>query len=341
MLKILEKIPEGLFDAKADALYRVLSGPTLIHLRGRREPALFVSVLLHGNETTGFEAVQSLLRKYRGRELPRALSIFFGNIQAARLGVRRLDSQVDYNRIWIAGTTPEHAMTHQILEEMRVRGVFASVDIHNNTGLNPHYSCVNRLDPRFFNLARLFGRLVVFFIRPLGVQTSAFADLAPAVTLECGKVGDKAGLEHAVEYLDACLHLAEISSHAVPEHDLDLFHTVAIMKVPDYCNFGFGDVAADLRFVPQWDHLNFVELEAGTLMGWAHPKSGARLVVSDEAGRDVGERFFVYKDGEIRTRVPMMPSMLTLDALIIRQDCVGYLMERLRLPSPSGVAVPV
>ena len=26
------------------------------------------------------------------------------------------------------------------------RGVFASIDIHNNTGLNPHYGCVNQLD---------------------------------------------------------------------------------------------------------------------------------------------------------------------------------------------------
>ena len=335
MLTIRHDIPQGLTEIPASQLYQALPGPTLIHLQGRRDPGLFVSVLLHGNETTGYAAIQELLKKYQKQTLPRSLSIFIGNVEAARHGVRRLDSQLDYNRIWKAGTSPEHAMTHQVIEEMRQRGVFASVDIHNNTGLNPHYACVNRIDSRFFHLARLFSRVVVYFIRPAGVQTMAFADLCPAVTLECGKVGERSGLDHALEYLDACLHLSEIPEHPVPEHDLNLFHTVAIMKVPDFCSLGFGEEPADLRFVPQLDHLNFIELPAGTQLGWATPESGARLVVSDEEGRDVGEKFFEYGGGAIHTRVPIMPSMLTLDRTVIRQDCLGYLMERLRPTSPS------
>lgn len=60
---------------------------------------LFVSMLLHGNETTGLLAVQRLLDKYRDQPLPRALSVFVGNVEAARLGLRRLEGQPDYNRI--------------------------------------------------------------------------------------------------------------------------------------------------------------------------------------------------------------------------------------------------
>jgi hypothetical protein len=33
-------------------------------------------------------------------------------------------------------------------------------------------------------------------------------------------------------------------------------------------------------------------------------------------------------DGKIRLRVPVMPSMLTLDERVVRQDCLCYLMER-------------
>ena len=56
--------------------------------------------------------------------------------------------------------------------------MFASIDIHNNTGLNPHYGCVNRLDPPFLHLATLFSRIVVYFKRPLGVQSAAFASVS-------------------------------------------------------------------------------------------------------------------------------------------------------------------
>ena len=57
-------------------------------------------MLLHGNEDTGLKAIQSLLADYRGRALPRALSLFVGNVQAAAQGQRHLEGQPDYNRVW-------------------------------------------------------------------------------------------------------------------------------------------------------------------------------------------------------------------------------------------------
>jgi len=133
--------------------------------------------------------------------------------------------------------------------ELAVIGLFASVDVHNNTGLNPHYACVNRVDDRFFQLATLFGRTVVYFIRPRGVQSMALAELCPAVTLECGQVGQSLGVAHATDFLDACLHLAEIPDHPVAAHDMDLFHTVAVVRIPDGVPFGFEPVAGGLHLV--------------------------------------------------------------------------------------------
>jgi succinylglutamate desuccinylase len=107
-------------------------------------------VLLHGNEDSGVVALQSVLRAYGQRLLPRALSILIGNVAAAREGLRRLDHQPDYNRVWPGGKahteTPEYAAMQQVHSLMQARGVFASIDIHNNTGLNPHYCVISRLD---------------------------------------------------------------------------------------------------------------------------------------------------------------------------------------------------
>ncbi|MDH5594883.1 MAG: peptidase M14, partial [Gammaproteobacteria bacterium] len=75
MLTILDHIPENLLELHATQLHEALSGPTLIHFEGRQTRPVFVSVLLHGNEDTGWEAIKALLNKYKGNPLPRSLSI--------------------------------------------------------------------------------------------------------------------------------------------------------------------------------------------------------------------------------------------------------------------------
>ena len=336
MLTQYDALPPGLLDLPAARLGEVLPGPALIHLHGRRTPPLFVSVLLHGNEDTGWQAAQSVLQKIATVELPRALSLFIGNVEAARSGLRRLDGQPDYNRVW-PGSEETHpaelATMQQVVDAMRDRGVFASIDIHNNTGLNPHYACVNRLEPNFLHLAMLFSRIVVYFIRPRGVQSAAFAELCPAVTVECGKPGTPGSVEHAAAFMEACLHLSEFPAHPVAPHDVDLFHTVATVKVPDEVSFGFAASDADIDFVPELDHYNFRELARGDLLGRVRPGSPARLQALDENGEDIGDRLFDYREDGITLRKSLMPAMLTRDERVIRQDCLCYLMERIGMPA--------
>jgi succinylglutamate desuccinylase len=333
-IDIFHELPRGFLEATPATLHSVLAGPTLIHLPGKRAEPLFVSALLHGNEDVGLLAVQKLLRKYQNQLLPRSLSIFVGNVAAARDGARCLEGQPDYNRIWPGSElppTPEHAIMAEVVEQMRARRVFASIDLHNNTGLNPHYACINRIAHRFLQLATLFSRTVVFFQRPRGVQSMAFAEICPAVTCECGKVGDEAGADHALEYLDTCLHLAGIPDHPVHVNDAHVFHTVATVKVPPDVDFSFGDETVALHFADDIDQCNFQELPPGTLL--AHRRDDrVRLEVWDEHGREAGDEFLEFTAGEIRLRRSFMPAMLTRDTQVIRQDCLCYLMERFPLP---------
>jgi hypothetical protein len=332
MLNETETLPEGLLETPLEGLEALLGAPTLMHLPGRRVHPLFITVLSHGNEGTGYYAVQALLKRYQGQELPRALSIYFANVKAASHGQRFLDGQADYNRVW-PGTdnpdVPEAAMMQQVVDRMRQRRAFASIDIHNNTGINPHYACINRVDNQFLHLASLFSRTVVYFIRPLGVQSMAMSYVCPAVTIECGKPDHEYGLAHARDYIDACLHLNELPEDPVPSHDVELFHTVATVKVPDTVSFSFSDASVDLQFVGNVDHLNFRELPAGTQLGRVQPGTRVTLDVCDENGVSVFERYFTIEDGVLCTVRALMPSMFTLDERIIRQDCLGYLMERL------------
>lgn len=328
MLTELDALPEGLLDLTCERLHERLDGPTLIHLPGRHERPLFVSVLLHGNEDTGWEAMRTLLSKYAGKTLPRALSLFIGNVEAARNSVRHIEGKPDYNRLWKGGESDEAQMAQQILEIMRERNVFASIDIHNNTGLNPHYACINVLQQPFLQLATLFSRTIVYFTKPDAVQSMAFSKICPAVTVECGKAGQSHNTQHAMEFVEGALHLDHFPDHPVPDTDYELYHTVATVKVPTTVRFSFSDREADLLFPDDLDHMNFRELPPGTELA-CNCSGRARLEAWNESGKDVAERYFDFSNGRMTTLLPVMPSMLTLNEEVIRQDCLCYLMERL------------
>ena len=230
--------------------------------------------------------------------------------------------------------TAEHLMAEQIVTTMRARKPFASIDIHNNTGINPHYGCVNSIDNQFLWLATHFSRTVVYFIRPKGVQTGAFAEFCPAVTVECGQPGQRYGVEHAAEFLNALIHLAVLPDKPVPAHDIDVFHTVAIVKVPEAISFGFtaGESDCQIQFIHDLDHMNFRELSPRTILADLKDDSESiRLEVIDDDGQDRWDDFFEIRDEQLCTVQPVMPSMLTLDERVIRQDCLCYLMERMPL----------
>ncbi len=332
MLHIFDQIPTGLLERDATRLHEILPGPSMFHIPGKKSETVFISVLLHGNETTGWEAVRALLSKYSQQPLPRSVCLFIGNIAAARQGLRHLPDQPDYNRIWkYDGDAPEHELARQVIEQVRKLELFASVDVHNNTGKNPHYACVNRLEQSYLHLATLFGRTVVYFIKPDTVMSMAMAPLCPAVTVECGLPGMVEGTRHVLDYLDACLHLSEFPQHPVTPHDLDLFHTVATVKVPAELVVGFSNERDDISLLPDIDRFNFNELPAGTAFGQVSTPDIQPFMVHDEQNQDVTARFFEINGRWIQTRTPVMPSMLTLDLDIIKQDCLCYLMERFPL----------
>ncbi len=337
MLTLLEHLPESFLTVVPTAINTLLPDLSLIHLRGSRQPALFVSVLLHGNETTGLLAIQNLLKRYSTKPLPRDLILLIGNVTAAREGQRHLDSQLDFNRIWPVDGQPSgdsdlHQRAQAIFEYVKHHSIFGAVDVHNNTGRNPHYACITRTEPQFLQLANLFGQLIVHFTHPRTLLAAAFAELAPATVLECGQPNLDHGTQHAADYLDACLHLAALSDHIRPQ-DISLYHTVATVKIPSHIRFGFGnqpDPACDLMFATDLDRFNFSELKPGTpfamIQGTEIP-----LEVCYDGATDVRDRYFSINPPYLEISQAVMPAMLTLDPHIIQQDCLCYLMERMFL----------
>lgn len=334
MLKEMNYMPDEILNTRAEDLYEILKAPTLFHLQGINPQPLFISTLLHGNETTGLYAVQRLLKKFRERPLPRAVSLFIGNVEAAKERQRHLDNQDDYNRIWPGShhnNSSEKDMMQAVTYIMAKKKPFASIDIHNNTGKNPHYACINILNPHGLTLASKFSDIVVYFTSPKGVQSAAFSDFCPSIVLECGQSGEKSGEDHALDYLESILQLEELSLSA--SNNMRLYHTVARVTIPDTISIG-NDLdrnLCDIYLNTQLEYKNFQRIDLGTEFAVFNAESEKLLVVSSESDEDVTNEYIAIEGNRLLFKKPITLAMFTSCEKAIRQDCVCYFMEELHI----------
>ncbi|MDJ0641471.1 MAG: M14 family metallopeptidase [Erythrobacter sp.] len=332
-LTILDAVPAGLLDCEARNLHALLGSPTLIELPGRSGAPLFVSALIHGNEDSGLGAIQRVLRRFAGAPLPRPLMLLIGNVEAAREGRRKLPGQPDFNRIWPGAESdidsPEARTMAEVHRRVIEREAFAAIDIHNNTGRNPHYAVLCVKDARVMGLSSMFAPKGVLFRGLPGTQTASFSGSIPAITIECGQPGREENAQAAGRFLESVLTLAELPSGGVRGDEFELFHTLVQVRVKSEIDFSDDQNRSWLRLEGGLDRLNFEPIDGGTLIGRTnHPMP---LEAIDEGGRDLASAFFSVDGGELRLTRSAIPAMLTTDERIIRQDCLCYLMERLQV----------
>lgn len=98
-------------------------------------------------------------------------------------------------------------------------------------------------------------------------------------------------MARAIALINAVLHLTIFPAHPVAAHDLELFHTVGLVKIPENISFQFGMGDVDLCLETAIDHLNFTELPIFTRLGYARLPQ-LPLQVLDDAGEDIVDQFF-------------------------------------------------
>ena len=156
---------QKVFWIKPKEITKLIDSPTLIHLRGKEDQPLFISILLHGNEFSGLFILQKILTKYRHQALPKSLIIFFANQKACEQGLRQLKNQPDFNRIWKGGSSYEKSLTEPVLQYAKDQKIQAAIDIHNNTGKNPVYACINKKKEEFIKTGSDFFRKDCLFYK--------------------------------------------------------------------------------------------------------------------------------------------------------------------------------
>ena len=218
-------------------------------------------------------------------------------------------------------------MTQRVLSLMTERKVFACIDIHNNTGRNPHYAIVAKQADTHLALAREFSHRVVYATYPDTSCSVAFSKLCPSITIEAGLVGDASGIEHVSRYLIDCIESDDWQKNAI--QNFNLYHTVATIKIRRACSIGLVGEGTDVELLPDVDRFNFNMLDPGTQIGFARNADSTCLALEGVNDSSLLSDYFTTVHGEVRTVKPIMPAMLTTDCEIIKMDCLCYLMEPL------------
>lgn len=327
-LPILKSIPAGFFDIDFRNIKSIFPKPTLLELEGEKKEPLFISILLHGNEYTGLMVMQALLKKYADK-LPRSLYLMIGNVDAAEANSRCLDTQTDFNRAW-PGTTldsnPTTQMMQEVIDYVTKKPLFAAIDIHNNTGANPHYGCITDIRKENQYICSIFNHIAFVFHFPKGVSTGAFEGICPAATLESGKPGEPHAVEHTIELVDSLLHLDHFPEKNVAAHDLQMVESLATITINNDIEFSFEpSETADLIFDYDFEHKNFTELTRDDV--FAYSDKAKPLTVKDQNSNDITDEIIRIDDGKVYLNKTLMPAMITKDKAIIKQDCLCYLLQ--------------
>ena len=320
-LQVFDHWPSELNEIGHRELAKHLGGPSLFYIQGEKDPPLVISTLLHGNEETGFYALQNIMPANQGRP-PRSLVVILGNLDAAAAGLRHMPDGPDFNRIWDSS----HPFATAVKQELRGRDLFGVIDIHNNTGRNPFYACVSRNRPEFLHLGLLFSRTLVYFEQPASTFSVSMSDHAPTIVVECGRSSQAGSVEHATEFLESAMRLDHLPGTPPSPHDYSLYTMQAALKIPAGCSVDIADADADFCFREDLDQLNFLPSDEPRFIG-RRRRDDLELVTVNTFDTQIEIEGIYYEGDQMFLAPGWTPSMFTLDLSVMVSDSLGYLMR--------------
>ena len=330
---VMDHLPDEFFVTDPEKLYTVFEGPTIVHLDYNKTETVFISMMLHGNEHSGYYAVKEYLSNLITKNIvpSKNISLLIGNVEAAKNNARFLDDQKDFNRIWSNGSSKEEVWAQKVYREMSSKNLFATLDLHNNTGKNPHYCAVTNLEVSTLKLASLFDGNVLYFTDPEEVFSNYFSSLCPCLTVEAGQSGDKEGISKIIALIDAVMSetsLSEVSTKSSILSGRVLFESFGKIKIPSNSTISFNGEAADFTFDCSIEELNFNIVRTGQTFGHSH-NIHQHLLVYDSNNEPIGSSYFKYVGSEIVSIEDFYPAMITTNSKIVHQDCLCYLLREI------------
>ena len=310
---------------------RWLGGPALLHISGidnTRKRAL--SVLVHGNETSGARALHRWL--CLGRRPRVSLLCFVSGVEAALceplLSQRFVPGERDLNRCFRPpfNDRPGH-IAQAMLAVLQAERPDCLVDMHNTSAPSPAFAIAPHEDVAHEALGALFCNNLVITEITLGALMESSGDPCPAITVECGATGDPRAEQVAWEGLQRYLHDEAVPGVPAPDSHLELFHRPVRLELEPGTLLAWGDgpvVGADLTVRTDLERFNFTTVEPDLVIGWLGPRGLDPLRVSDRMGRNRCDEWFRIQDGRFHTKESVRLFMVTSSLKMAMDDCLLY-----------------
>jgi hypothetical protein len=326
-----------LVSRDADTFLAELAGPTIFSVGGRDHTrARVVAGSLHGNEPSGLRAIHRILA---AGETPAVDVLYFiGAVEAARtepkFSLRMPSGRRDLNRCFRGPfDDADGRVAARALEVLRAARPEAIIDLHNNTGHNPAYAIGTRVDDVRLGLCGLFADRYICSALHLGTFMEAFDDVAPSLTIECGRAGDPAADATAHAGLRAFVQLTRVEPPSARARAIDVLVDAVRVCLRPGLDLAFDEAPhseAHLTLDADIDRHNFQLLPAGTRLGWVRPGAPWPLDASDAAGQERSRELFMVEGGLLLARRSVTPIMMTTNAAVARADCLFYVAHPLR-----------
>jgi hypothetical protein len=264
--------------------------------------------------------------------------LFLGAVEASRAGsgfsFRMLPGHRDLNRCFRAPFDGDDGqVAEQALTLLRQAHPEAVIDLHNNTGHNPAYAIGTRIEGARLGLCGLFSNRYIASALRLGTFMEAFDDLAPSLTIECGRAGDPAADATAHAGLLRLMRLPRVDSTFVGGMAVSILTNPVRVSLRAGLELAFDErprPEADLTLDAEIDRHNFEFLPAGTRLGWIRAGCCWPLLAADAEGRDQSRELFAVEEGTLVARRSFIPIMMTTDVAVALADCLFYVVQQLQ-----------
>ncbi len=334
-VQFFDSLPSFFFDINQKNVLEHLQGMSLIFHAGNYENTVLVSTMLHGNETSGLDILKKFLKKIEGIEDRPNILILLGNPKAFHENKRFIQGQLDHNRIWTTKESrPDNLTAQKAINHFIEHDFLCAVDIHNNTGKNPIFCCVNRLDKKTLGLAQMFGTDVLFFEDPETALSTFMGRFCPSMAIECGLSGDEFGIERATKFLTEVVKIRtkeDLIEHKFKKNifksfgkfTLPIDTEVSFIRrdfLPTEKNKGvyfFDDLEGyNLKLVPEGTHFGFLFGEKSQVESFT------------DFGEDIFSKYFEIKDNKIISKISFYAAMVTKDVAVAKADCFFYFLNK-------------
>ncbi len=298
-------------------------------------PWRIASVLVHGNEPSGFIATFDFLKKKISPVCN--FSIIISSVRAAKwepkFTHRFVPGEYDLNRrfgVHDAHDTVSELAQH-ITQYIRSKNPSLIVDFHNTSGDGPPFAVSVKDTEEIQSIAANFtDDMIITHLVVGSLMEQEFQ--CPVITVECGGAAQSHSHEVALAGLLTLAEQRELISDAQTHSKNTIrryYHPTRIEAQPEL-SLSYGNninPEVNITLINTIEQCNRDIVAENTLLGWLNrPLEDCLVAVSETNAVDINT-IFVCEDSALYTRVPIKMFMATPRSDLALSDCLFYVVE--------------